>query len=261
MAETRAKIARVIPGVLIFLYLLLFPFGQLIRQSVLIYGLNITFHPTDLVVGLSLIYYLVAKLKQPSITNHISVFLAAGAFSLLISLSFFENLEILRGLLYLLRLFAYVGFFVVVWNYAKKRGYKRNLFNSLIALASLIAILGWMQLILLPDLTSLKFLGWDDHKYRLVSTLLDPGFTGIILVLGFLAAISKYFKEKSKLSLLLSALLVLTVVFTYSRASYLGLLGGLFVAMYLVKKSVKVVAVMVIGVFFIAIPFFPEKFE
>lgn len=259
MAKTRVKIEKYIPGGLIFLYLLLFPFGQLVRQSVFIFGFNIPIHPADLVVGLALLYFLVGGLKQPRITKNINGFLAAGAFSLLISLTFFESLEVFSGFLYLLRIFAYVGFFIVVWNYAKNKGYKLTLLHSLILVAVVIAIFGWIQLLWLPDLTSLKFLGWDDHKYRLVSTFLDPGFTGIILVLGFLAAISKYLKEHNKFTLVLSVILVLTVIFTYSRASYLALIGGLMVSLYLVKRNVKGIIAIIIAVFLLAFPFFPRN--
>lgn len=259
MAKTRTKLDKIIPETLIFLFLVIFPFGQLVRIPVQFFSETIVIHPIDVVAGLSLIYFLIAKLAQPKISKYIYAFLAAAVFSLLFSLTLFESSEILKGSLYLLRLFSYVGFFMVVRNYAKSKDRKSTLLLSLIAVSVFTAIYSWIQLFWLPDLRDLKFLGWDDHKYRLTGGFLDPGFTGIILVLGFLASLTHYLKSKKYTSLIASVFLVLSVVFTYSRASYLALFAGLLTTILLVKRGVKVVFITVVLIFLITIPILPRS--
>ena len=70
----------------------------------------------------------------------------------------------------------------------------------------------------------------------MVGTFLDPGFTGIILVFGFLIVVTKYFQTKSKKYLLLILFFTLSVAFTYSRAAYLALIAGVITFAYFYKK-------------------------
>ena len=76
--------------------------------------------------------------------------------------------------------------------------------------------------------------GWDDHLYRLIGTFLDPGFTAIILVFGFLTSLAYYLKPaapkggfKNKYFLLISIFLFVSILFTYSRAGYIALIVGM----------------------------------
>jgi len=98
--------------------------------------------------------------------------------------------------------------------------------------------LGWLQYFLYKDLTYLKFYGWDDHLGRLVGTFFDPGFTGIIICSAFFVTFLKYIYSKKKIYLYLSLIFLISLLFTYSRASYLALLFGL-ILLFLVKKKVK----------------------
>lgn len=227
MAKIATKITSVMSEQLIFVFLAIFPLGQLIRLSLTVFGVKIAFHPIDLVAGCALLLFLFSKVREPKIFKHISSFLAATTFSLLFSLTIFDAPHVLIGGLYLLRFFAYASFFIVTWNVMKTKKKKTTLFHSLILVCVLTGIFGWIQYFWLPDLTSLKFLGWDDHLYRLAGTFLDPGFTGIILVLGFLASLANYLdKGKRKILLILPAFFLLSIAFTYARASYVALIFG-----------------------------------
>lgn len=88
----------------------------------------------------------------------------------------------------------------------------------------LIALWGVIQYLLLPDTRFLSILGWDDHYYRLVSTWLDPAFTGLALALGwwwvFEWKVLKRLKPHTQYSLAL--LFLISLLLTYSRSSYLA---------------------------------------
>jgi len=233
--------------ILIFLFLILFPFGQIIRISLNFLGTNIVLHPIDFIVGAGLILFILKSCKRPRIFGYILSFLGVALFSYLLSYTAFERERIYVGGLYLLRLFAYSSFFVLAWNVAKtNRKYPKNLFSSLIIVAFAVSIFGFLQYFLYPDIRSFTIWGWDDHYFRLLGTFLDPGHTSIILVFGFLAALVKYLKEKDKKLLLILAIIIVSITFTYSRAGYLALTGGLF-AVFSLKKNLRIFFIIILA--------------
>ena len=120
----------------------------------------------------------------------------------------------------------------------------------LLGFSSALAGLGLIQYLVVPDTRFLLSLNWDDHYYRLLSTLFDPNFTGIILVLGLVLI---YFTRPRDWWLYLlhfSALLL-----TYSRSSYLALVSAM-VAVAIFKKNYKII--LVILVFLASLVFLPR---
>lgn len=194
---------------LIFLSLVIFPFGQL---SKLIFG----FHVFDVVIFILALVFL-SKLNFEFLKfKYFYSFLIITSFSLLVSLNFS-----LVSTLYLIRLMAYFFFTILLIQFLQKnKTLKPVLLDSLLVITCFIAIFGYIQYLWIPDLRTLKLFGWDDHYYRLTSTFLDPAFTGIILVFGILLAA---FLKKYRMILILLPALALT----YSRASFLALLLGL----------------------------------
>lgn len=125
-----------------------------------------------------------------------------------------------------------------------------HLFAGFTIAGLLMLLLGVVQYSVLPDTRFLAILGWDDHYYRLIGTLFDPNFTGMVFILTFI-----YLEKLKKSTLfqkilpgltgeLLQALLTIGVALTYSRSSYLtfGLLlialSGLYLARTTFKKAV-----------------------
>ncbi|MDP2946758.1 MAG: O-antigen ligase family protein [Nanoarchaeota archaeon] len=200
--------------IILFAFLILFPFGQIIKIGSL--------NPIDIVVCLGAITAIVKRYKYSKYFND---FLIAAIFSYLLSIFIFKNSQVFIGLLYLVRLTAYFYFYIFVSHFKDKK----LLLNSLLAISFFSALFGWIQYFFYPDLTSLKFLGWDDHLYRLVGTYLDPGFTSLIIVFG---AVLSFVKKKY----LLLAFFIATLAFTYSRAGYLALVVSLFLASFLFKR-------------------------
>ena len=203
--------------IILFAFLILFPFGQIIKIGPL--------NPIDIVIALGAITAIIKRYKYPVAFKHIKDFLFIAVFGYLLSVFIFRNSQVIVGLLYLLRLAAYLYFYVFVSHFKKKE----LLLNSLLSLSLASALFGWFQYFIYPDLTSLKYLGWDDHLFRLVGTFLDPGFTSLIIVFG---AVISYVKKRN----LLLMFFIVTLAFTYSRAGYLALIVSMFLAAYVFKR-------------------------
>lgn len=225
---------------LIFLYLAIFPFGKLVG--------NIS---DAIVLFLSVIF--IFKIRKLKIDNFIVVCL----FSILFSLSFFNLPDIFTGILYLVRFISYVILSRIVYQqFAKEKKKKILIFNSLVVVGVFIAIFGWIQYFILPDLRFLKSIGWDDHYLRLVSTFLDPAFTGIILVLTEILVLIKTIQNKVKFNFLLNIFLIITILFTYSRSSFIALT---VVLIYLFLKFKDKFIFLLLGLFLILIPLLPKE--
>lgn len=165
----------------------------------------------------------------------------------LLTYPFLRNVDtLLTGTLYLARLLTFILFTLALSkaNLGGAFGAKR-ISNSLIAIAIVLAVFAWVQYIFVPDLRQLFVLGWDDHFYRLVGTLLDPGFAGIMFVLAFCIA---YFKKHTNIALFFA----LTTAFTYSRASYLALLTALAYFFFVEKNKEDRLKSMAIAILFVA---------
>lgn len=169
-------------------------------------------------------------------------FVLTALFSYLLSV--FLGFATLKGFFYLIRLVSYLNLANITIGLKKqKRIIKNSVVNYFVAISGVVAALGLLQYLWLPDLTALKYYGWDDHYFRLVSTFLDPAFTGIILVLGILLLLAKTQKYKY----LMLTFLGISLALTFSRASYLSLLvATLFFADY--KKIIKPIFFTIIAI-------------
>lgn len=222
---------------IVFLFLILFPFGQTIRTTFSIFSVSFPFHPIDLAAGLSIPVLFFVRPKLPKITRYIFNFLLVAAFSYLLSLIIFQSNQSFLGGLYLLRLFSFASFFLLVrFLVSSKKKLKGVFSDSLVSVAVIAGLFGWVQYFFYPDIRPLVVWGWDDHLFRLVGTFLDPGFISIILVMGFLLTFSKFLSSKKKFLIFVLVFLFSAISFTYSRAGYLALIAGIFTILYLKNK-------------------------
>lgn len=209
--------------IILFIFLVLFPFGVILSFNFHLRGFKISIHPIDVIAITALIY----TFKQVQLKKYI-FYLSPFIFSLLLSLFLITYKEVMVGFLYLIRFLAYASLFDVVRHLLKKNiTFKKTILYSLIAVSFFVAVFGWIQYFWLPDLRSLQLLGWDDHLYRLAGTFLDPAFTGLILVLGALISFSTLTQKKRLDVFLIFVFLTISLALTYSRASYLALFTGL----------------------------------
>ena len=163
--------------------------------------------PLDLVVGTIWILYLRKIIeRRHKLLKYIIGFGIVGVISLLMSLNRFELSQITVGAMYLLRFIIYSTFLNVIVQP-----------NKVIVGAGIgTAILGIFQYLLYPDTRALIVFGWDQHYYRIVGTLLDPGFTGLILVLTLVFIVLNNYHKDWWL------IVYIALALTYSRASYLA---------------------------------------
>lgn len=149
--------------------------------------------------------------------------------------------SISHSLLYAARLCFYLSWAAVLAKSGTLS--KQWLHLSLISTGLLIAFFGLLQRIFFADTRSLAILGWDDHYLRLISTQLDPNFTGILLVMTIFSILKvdtsfwqwlihgQTQKSLSKIARFTTwfciCVLLAALALTYSRASILALIIGL----------------------------------
>lgn len=209
-------------GKIIFtIILIVFPLGQLIK-----FGM---FNLFDVLVLFLAIWTFLQKLKYPKWYKYFLSFILFSLFSLVVNYKLTE----IKSILYLVRLLAYSFVAVYLFNFVKN---KLLIINYLLLISIASAILGWLQYLFLPDVRFLYNFGWDDHLYRMVGTFFDPAFLALILLLGIIIAV---YKKQTKIFFFL----LISLAFTYSRATYLAL--GLFLVF---KKKYLAIAVFAITI-------------
>jgi O-antigen ligase len=162
-----------------------------------------------------------------ALVGGVSAVRAAGEFGL-------SGLELAFSLAYLARWLAYFGLYVILLNSARPDD-AEPIWRTLEKVVLAFAAFGVVQSIFLPGFAQLVHpddtlaVTWDRQGHRLVSTLLDPNFAGMLVLLPLLVQLARmtYGERVPRWKpLLLSAALLMTV----SRSSVLALLvGGLVI--------------------------------
>lgn len=201
-------------------YLTLFVFGQLTRQSTN----DLIWYASDIlvIVWLTIHYKLIPVFLKNVLMfmkNHplTWVLVAWSALTLVIGIITTEQI---RPVFLILRLCTYLVFAGTV---AEAFVHQRPLLRALLLLTGVsIAWLGLLQYFLMPDTRFLMVLGWDDHYFRMIGTMLDPNFLGILFVLTSLIAISLTSRVRRSVLLTILSLLAICIALTYSRSSYVA---------------------------------------
>lgn len=243
-------------NILLISFLLLFAGGELGRINPTPY-ITVYLHDFLVIIYLLLninhLKIIIEKLKKIKKFNKKIYFLLFINIFLAIIYGIWQKSFEINSFLYIARAIAYLLFIVLL-----KLNFGKNKISQIFLSASfLILILGFIQYICLPNLTSLYYLGFDDHYFRLTSTLLDPNFTGLLLL--FNALYYLYQTPLKKKHIGLAFLFLLGLALTYSRASYLSfVLAGLFLLIK-TQKSQKLLIGLSMFFLFFAIPFLPRQ--
>jgi hypothetical protein len=174
---------------------------------------------------------LISVIRQSTLAKPIIFFLLIALISLLTNGRTYGSTAFLVGLLYLLRYSFYVLLFLplgIVINQDQSK-------KLLIYLGFTMIFTSLAQYLFIPDIRFLSNLSWDPHYYRVVGTLLDPGFVGIILIF----TLSIFMPPDGSIPLFHSvpwALTYLSFALTYSRSSFLAFLSG-FTCLSFIRKS------------------------
>lgn len=213
---------------LLFLFLVIFPLGQLLKINLNFLDFPIRIHLIDLIAGGFLFIYLFGKFEKPVIYKQLAGLVSVMVFSWILAITMFGLADSITGFMYLLRFISYSAVFLVLTNYFKDNTKaKVHILKSLIIVGVAVSIIGWVQYFLLPYFGAFTVWGWDDHLYRLIGTFLDPGYTGIILVFSLLIALLMYIRDGKRMYLAIVLLFLISTLFTYSRGTYVGLITSL----------------------------------
>jgi hypothetical protein len=247
---------------LIYLLILLLPFGQLTKLPVGSSQVNI--YGQDVVVVLLLIIFGLRKfitrekIIWPKLTKAIGGFVGFAALSFILSFPYRESRELAVAVLYLLRFVAYAGVYLVtsdivgrqkkIYDFQPKadppRAERFKIYDLLIVAIEVAAILGLLQYIFIPDISDLRSFGWDPHYFRVVGTYLDSGFMGMFYVLGLIGVSAKVLKNKTlskttkAIDWLAFGLIYIALSLTYARSAYASYLVGIGVVAWF-KKTPK----------------------
>lgn len=214
------------------LFLMVFSFGQFQRIQL---ADNVAFYIHDILISIFLISFLTQKYFKNTFSPKVfftsvwKKFRWEIVFTLWVLggmiLGWYEGRVTLKSLLYLARLTEYMVF---AWSLTQiKLSYAP--WKGFLWAGTAIGFWGILQYIFIPDVRFLTLFGWDTHYYRLISTLMDPAFTGMILVftVGLWQRWTHALEEKhiaeKKLFLMVQAFLVIAIAASFSRASYLSL--------------------------------------
>jgi O-antigen ligase len=198
---------------------------------------GITIYTHDAVLLLLFITACIVSLRRkkyiPLLVRPIVVFILVALASLLINVSKFGWSAVGISSLYLFRFSAYASlYYIVTQRYVPEKVLLRWLYYF----GTGISILGLIQFVLYPQLQNLSYLGWDPHYYRLFSTLFDPNFAGIIIVLTIFLGIHQISKDKNRWLTLLEVINAIALFLTYSRSSWGACMLGICIWILWTKR-------------------------
>ncbi len=183
-----------------------------------------------LVFCLLKIFKLKAFLKEPPLYIKAGlVFILVTLLSLILTPLKLTIPEYLISSLYIVRFFIFILLGWLLYSKAFPNLAKNSL-NILSISGTVLAVLGLIQLLILPDLRFLEQFGWDPHYFRTASTFLDPNFLGAYLVLTLILI------HRSKKWFFV--IVYLALMTTFSRGSYLAFLIS-FLTLAFLNKSLK----------------------
>ena len=200
----------------------------------------------DLIITSICILWLLSKPKiKTNLIKPLSIFLLTGITSLVLAIPKFSTYQIFISSLYLLRFVIYSSLLFIPKDLKIKLPIKKLLLFS----SATLAIFGLAQYLFVPDTRFLASSHWDDHYYRVIATLFDPSYVGIILVFGLILTFML------KASPWLYPIYLIPLLLTYSRSSYLALLSAILGYVIYTKKF----KLLLIGLVFICtLPFLPR---
>lgn len=211
-------------------------------------------------VFFGLTYFLRVKggLKFPKFSAPFLLFVLFCTVSLTVSLFRHDVFEIIPGFLYLLRFVLYLLSGVVLFNmFESGKISDKEFYYAVVSSGILISILGFIQLVLLPDFSVLEEgLGWDPHKNRLASTFLDPNFTGVYLAMCAAVIFKKYYVDRKAIALDIFFFTIITVALflTFSRSAWAAFAVMIFIFGFYKSKTLLLVSLLAAFSAYFAVP-------
>lgn len=251
---------KIIFTILFFLFLIIFPTGELLRFKI---ADNVLLVPQDILIALMSLIVVIdfvsgkSKPKEKEFVLFSIIFIATGTISLIINSFFNPSYNFLVSLLYGVRYLLYLTiFFYQGLLFKNLNPNKWIMFSGFI-----VVVIGILQFLFYKDLGNLYYLGWDNHLYRLFSTFLDPNFVGIFYVVYFgfvLSRIKKISDFKNNLVELTFLFLTFVAIYlTYSRSAFIALVVFIF-SLFILNKRLKefiLILILLFGILFMVSDF------
>lgn len=212
-----------------------------------------------LLLDIALAAYVVTGLMR-SILSHKPIPLSLSmifllSFTLWLPVTLLFNSPLLSGTEIVLAA-SYIGRFVLLagaylttawlWQNEPKRDW---LLNGLLITGISLLGLGFIQLLILPNLIELTKFGWDPHVGRIVATFLDPNYFGMFLTMFFAGTLGVFLHAPHRQQKLwLGSILLITlisIVLTFSRSSYLAL--AIVTTLILLVKSPRAMVLVIVA--------------
>jgi len=218
---------------------------------------DIALYVHDIVIACYVFFHIPRIWKQRRHVVFLSLNKPVSLFVIICIVSFGMNVyrytqpDLLVGLLYLIRFFFYALLYVIISIDNKPVLYW---IKWIFVLGVCYALFGLLQLVMYPDLRNLAYDGWDPHYVRLFSTLLDPNFMGIILLLSFIVGVYVVTTMKRKRWVLIGMTAILVAfLLTYSRSSYVAAIGAFVTYIGITKKwkLLIVLCVLILTIYFL----------
>lgn len=248
-------------GLLKILFIILFissyPLGEVTRRT---FG-DLAVSAIDVNVGLIILAWISTKILNKKkikgeLLKPICIFIFVMILSLLVNINKFTFIQLGISASYILRWVFYVALYFVVKDL--DINFKKKLPYFMLGSGLLIILFGFIQYFFYPDLRNLRYLGWDEHLYRMFSSFLDPNFAGTFFVLYFLFAFTFFQKLKAnKYKYLLICILILgsiSILLTFSRSAYIMFLigiGNLLIIKGQTKKLLFFIAIFALSLFLV----------
>lgn len=188
---------------------------------------------TVLYAGLGALFVLLTgrRMRWSASYALLLLFVAWMALSLLLGSTMLSSNELTIAGLYAARFVAMVASIGITAALLTRPQDESQLWKALIATGLVLAVLGFIQLVLFPNFAFMARYGWDPHEGRLLSTFFDPNFFGMFLVMILSLILGAFFLlPQKRLTLgLISLPLVAALILTFSRSSYLAFLISLLI--------------------------------
>jgi O-antigen ligase len=214
---------------------------------------------TDILAGLTLGFFIVWKvgikkrLFLPKEFQLLMTFWLVGGISLISANNF-------NGGLYLIRFILYSSMFLVGWHLIRDKQIKiEDLISKIILSGVIISIVGFVQLLIFPNLAPLEIYGYDPHNNRLVSSFLDPNFSGTFLNVCFLLSVYNLLQFKKKIWIINTVIIFLAIFLTFSRSAYLMFLVEILGIGFLKSRKILLGTLLVLSFGFLLIPQFQSR--
>jgi O-antigen ligase len=151
------------------------------------------------------------------------------ALSLLTNSSIYSSTEVLSGALYQVRWVEYAAVLAMGFDFFRAPARAWTYLKTLMVVGVIVSLLGFIQLQVFPDFTSMVPQGWDPHVGRLLSTWFDPnflaGWLSFLVTITTAVALSQPWRQ-ARWWWVANLVMTLAIILTFSRSGYVALVAG-----------------------------------